>query len=71
MKIVEVKIYLVGQVVGNPKIMCCYAPGASILDLSYRTRQKQRVQTVNCKLLSLPLYLVDMMHDVSLKVLNE
>jgi len=43
----------------------------SVQDLSYRTRQKQQVQTVNCKMLSLPLYLVDVMHNVSLKVLNE
>ena len=43
----------------------------SVQDLSYRARQKQKVQTVNYKLLSLPLYLVDVMHDVSLKVLNE
>ncbi len=43
----------------------------SIQNLSYRARQKQKVQTANYKLLSLPLYLVDVMHDVSLKVLNE
>jgi hypothetical protein len=43
----------------------------SVQDLNYRARQKQKVQPVNYKLLSLPLYLVDVMHDVSLKVLNE
>jgi len=43
----------------------------SIQDLSYRARQKQHVQSVNYKLLSLPLYLIDVMHDVSLQVLNE
>ena len=43
----------------------------NVQELSYRARQKQQVQTVNYKLLSLPLYLVDVMHDVSLQVLNE
>ena len=42
----------------------------SIQYLSYRARQKHKVQTVNYKLLSLPLYLVDVMHDVSLQVLD-
>jgi len=43
----------------------------SVQDLSYLTRQKQQVQTVNYKLLSLPLYLVEVVHKVLLQILNE
>ncbi|MBW2366554.1 MAG: ATP-binding protein [Deltaproteobacteria bacterium] len=42
----------------------------SIQDLSHRTRQKQRIQTVNYKFVSLPLYLVEVMHTVLTEVLN-
>ena len=39
-----------------------------VQDLSYRTRQKQQVQTVNYKLVSLPLYLVEVMHNALLQI---
>ncbi len=43
----------------------------SVQDLSYRARQKKQVQTVNYKLSSLPLYLIEVLNNVVLQVLNE
>ncbi len=36
----------------------------SVQDLSYRTRQKRHVQTVNYKLVSLPLYLIEILPGI-------
>jgi len=41
-----------------------------VQDLSYRARQKAQVQTVNYQLLSLPLYLIEVLPNVVLQVLN-
>lgn len=36
----------------------------SVQDLSYRTKQKRHVQTVNYKLVSLPLYLIEILPEI-------
>jgi predicted AAA+ superfamily ATPase len=43
----------------------------SIQELSYRTRQKQQVQTADYRLLSLPLYMIETLPFTLLQILNE